>query len=89
MTIDDAVALYQQRQARQAHPAGSFDRAGRWHPDETETCDCCASVRSPSRRFPYSLMQHCRTIKHIAQLAGVSESDLRAAIRVGVDTELL
>ena len=79
--ITHAAELYQLRQSRQAHPAGRFDNAGRWYPDATEVRDCCASVRDPSRRFPYALLTHCRTVRHIAALCGVSEAALREAIR--------
>lgn len=60
--------LYAARQERRQHPRGSFDKAGRWYPAESEACSCCAGLRSPSQRWPYSLMLHCRTRKHVANL---------------------
>lgn len=59
---------YQARQDRQEHPDGTFDNAGRWYPSDTEYRACCDHIRRPSRAWPYTLMQHCRTKKHITQL---------------------
>lgn len=68
-TTNDLIQeTYQARKARTEHPDGTFDKAGRWYPSEEERCECCASVRSPSRRFPYSYMTHCRTKKHVTNL---------------------
>lgn len=60
--------IYGLRQSRAEHPDGKFDKAGRWYPSDEESQDCCDTVRSPSRGWPYSLMLHCRTRKHITQL---------------------
>lgn len=75
-----AVIEYKARKARTSYPQGRFDKAGRWYPAESEACTCCEDIRNPSRRWPYSLMIHCRTIRHIAQLYDVSEGDLRRAV---------
>ncbi len=76
-----AVEEYFGRKHRMFNPTGTFDKAGRWYPDESERRDCCRQVRSPSRRFPYSLMVHCRTIKHVANLFGVDEREMRKEVR--------
>ena len=68
MTKDQITALYEARQARLSHPAGNFDRGGRWYPGEGERRPCCDEVRSPSRHWPYSLLAHCRSKKHIGSL---------------------
>lgn len=65
------------REGRMVHPNGKFDRGGRWYPDPEETCDCCHGIRSPSGRWPYSLMVHCRTIKHVSNLFQVKPSRTR------------
>lgn len=70
-----AAIAYLKLKARKDHPGGKFDRAGRWYPDES--LECCKKVRQPTRGYPYSLMQHCRSIKHIAILYGVEESAIR------------
>jgi hypothetical protein len=61
-------SMFQSRKARQEDPAGTFDKGGRWYPSETERCDCCDRVRSPSRAYPYSYLLHCRTRTHITTL---------------------
>jgi hypothetical protein len=66
------------RDLRLHHPDGAFDDGGRFYPSEKEVRDCCAGIRAPSRAFPFSLMKHCRTVKHIAKLYEVSEKDLKA-----------
>ena len=80
-TLEQAARTFIARRDRTAHPAGKFDNAGRWYPSEAETCDCCSSVRSPSRAHPFSYMVHCRTLKHVANLYGVNESELRKEVR--------
>ena len=80
-TIETAVHEFIARRDRMSHPAGSFDKAGRWYPSSTEHCDCCDSVRGPSRAYPYSYMTHCRTMAHVANLHGASLSELRKEVR--------
>ena len=63
-----AQALYADRQARATHPDGRFDTAGRWYPSEPERQPCCEHIRGPSRGWPYSLMLHCRTLRHCRAL---------------------
>jgi hypothetical protein len=65
---DAAQYEYTLRRDRLTNPSGRFDHAGRWYPSVAERCACCASVRSPSHAYPYSLMTHCRTLKHVKQL---------------------
>jgi hypothetical protein len=60
--------LYRKRQSRAVHPSGDFDKARRWLPSEQEECECCQTIRYPSRAYPFSLMAHCRTKKHIENL---------------------
>jgi len=69
MTIEEKIEkTYYRRKNRLDHPKGKFDSAGRWYPAEEEERDCCAHIRRPSRAYPYSLLVHCRTKKHIRQL---------------------
>lgn len=79
-TIQAAVQKFIARRDRQENPNGEFDKKGRWFPSEDEKRDCCR-VRYPSRAFPYSYMTHCRSLKHVAQLMGVAEGDVRAELR--------
>lgn len=46
-------------------PKGSTDRGGRWYPTNNETFECCGSIKSPSRAYPWTYYKHCFTIKHI------------------------
>jgi len=66
------------RELRLHHPDGEFDEAGRFYLSEKEARECCATIRAPSREFPFSLMKHCRTIKHVAKLYGVTEKAVKA-----------
>lgn len=79
--VDQAARKYIARRDRRKHPSGRFDGGGRWYPDENEARQCCATIRAPSRRWPYSLMLHCRTARHVAALYGVEVSDVRRAAR--------
>lgn len=76
-----ALQTYLQRKARTAHPDGGFDSAGRWYPSASEKCSNCDSMRSPSRNYPYSLMTHCRSAEHVAELFGVDALELKRAAR--------
>ncbi len=81
MTATQAAQEYIKRQDRTAHPAGKFDNVGRWYPSDGEKCNCCKSVRSPSRAWPYSYMVHCRTAEHVAHIYNVDVKDVRREAR--------
>jgi hypothetical protein len=76
-----AAAVYEWRklQDRKIHPPGKFDNGGRFY--SSEHFDCCSSIRSPSRAYPYSEMVHCRSYVHIAAKYGVDVKDLRKECR--------
>jgi hypothetical protein len=74
-----AATRYLDLQSRKTHPRGVFDKAGRWMPHKEQ--ECCKSIRTPSRAWPWSLMLHCRTMAHVAQDTGYALSTLRAAVR--------
>ena len=71
---------YFDRQSRKSHPDGSFDKAGRWYPSDSEECECCKSIRGPSRSYPYSYMTHCRSVEHVAHLNRLEPKMLRKLI---------
>lgn len=79
--LELAAQEYINRQNRKTNPDGKFDKQGRFYPSEKETCSCCNSVRSPSKRFPYSYMTHCRTITHVAHLFDVDLNELRREVK--------
>src|SRR5262249_53358990 len=75
-----ATHAWLNRQSRRTWPAGAFDHAGRWRPDD-ESQPCCRAIRGLSRASPYSLLTHCRSAQHGAALHGVDVRDLYRAIR--------
>lgn len=79
-TLEKAAEEYRKRKSRGKHPDGQFDGGGRWYPSAPERQDCCSRIRQPSRSYPYSLMVHCRTARHVAQLYGVPEAELRSKL---------
>lgn len=79
-TLQIAVNEYQDRKDRITNPDGKFDNGGRWYPSDEEKCKCCQSIRNPSARWPYSLIKHCRTITHVANLYNVSDKEMRKLI---------
>lgn len=64
------------------HPSGYTDRAGRWYPDNEEKQPCCASIRSPSAAWKWSLYKHCHSLGHIAMLHDADEELAKTLSRV-------
>ena len=46
---------------REIHPSGRFDNGGRFYAANADLIN----VRTPSRAYPYSQMQACRTLKYV------------------------
>lgn len=63
------------RKQRKAHPNGTFDRAARF--TLSERYECCAQIRTPSRAFPHTELDHGRTDKHIGTRFGVPPKMVR------------
>jgi len=79
----DKVLLHAARQVLgETYPDGKFDSGGRWYPSPEEKQECCKFIRAPSIRFPYSILRHCRTIKHVARKYEVKEKDLRIFLKM-------
>jgi hypothetical protein len=76
--LRNAGQLYLDLQGRRTHPNGATDTGGRWYPDHY--LDCCKKIRTPSRRWPWSLMMHCRTMVHVAEQTNYSLSTIRTAV---------
>lgn len=72
-----AVTEYMDRQDRVRHPDGCSDGARRWDPYPAEQRACCRRIRVPSLAHPFSLMVHCRTAAHVANLFDVNVADVR------------
>ncbi len=71
-----AAQTYLRRRQRFEHPAGDFDKAGRFRLREPTV----GHVRSPSRAWPYSEMLHGRTLMHCAHVHGADELNVRAIV---------
>jgi hypothetical protein len=65
MNQEDIKKVYEMLKSRTIHPRGSFDDAGRWYANN----DDLINVRAPSRAFPYSQMNACRTLKYVKAVA--------------------
>ncbi|WP_175992791.1 hypothetical protein [Burkholderia vietnamiensis] len=61
-------------------PAGSYDNASRWFPDQE--FECCAYIRSPSRAWPFSKLKHCLYLAHKEALHNAEHDDVLALRRV-------
>jgi len=73
-----AAIEFDNRQSRRTHPAGSFDKSGRFYVDELqERRPCCFGIREPTRAYPYSYMTHCRSLAHVAQLHGLTAEETK------------
>lgn len=70
MTPEDLLVerLYELRSSRLRRAEGSFDKAQRFYPVNAELSSCCSGIRSPTRSFPYCLLKHTSTRKHVACL---------------------
>jgi hypothetical protein len=79
-----AAVRYISRRDRLEHPNGWQDSGGRWYPNETEGLDT-GSYRLPSRRYPWSYMQACRTVAHCAKLERCSKLLLVKRIARAID----
>ena len=80
------------RKKLKLYPDGSFDNSKRWYPNDNEKCNCCDSIRNPSRRFPRSFLAHCRTRKHISLLIQKLSSEEKEELKTKISkiiTELL
>ena len=64
---------------RRLHPEGRFDQKKRWHPYiHTASSE---RIREPSAAWPFSLLNHCRTVIYQSQLAGLDPKRIRKAMR--------
>lgn len=69
--LEAAAKLCRDRQDRRKDPIGYLDNHGRWYPSAEEEQDCCSNIRLPSRAYPYSLLVHACTARHVAQLMDI------------------
>ena len=77
-----AAALeYIARKDKKSRPEGRSDHGGRWRPLEAERQPCCQGIREPSRAWPLTLLDHCRSAGHVAALFDVDALELKRAAR--------
>ena len=69
-----AAREYKALKSRKLHPEGRFDNGGRFHLGSV--CDYCKYIRTPSRAYPYSELQHGRSSFHVASQHGVEDFEL-------------
>ncbi|WP_343606413.1 hypothetical protein [Roseateles sp.] len=79
--VDLAALEYLGRRDRARSPVGACDKGGRWFPSDEERQACCVVIRSPSRGWPWSLLKHCSTAEHVAQLFDVDALELKRRAR--------
>ncbi|UWQ20085.1 hypothetical protein [Jannaschia sp. W003] len=68
------------RKRRVHHPAGTWDKAGRFQIDEH--CLACDRIRAPSRAWPKTRWNHGHTPKHVAALHGACATRVGRVMRV-------
>lgn len=79
-SLTRAAKLVLTRRNRDSNPEGYYDNS-KWFPSVSERQLCCADIRDPSRKYPFSLLKHCSTITHVSRLLGVDSVALRKRIR--------
>ncbi len=83
-----AAITFMRRKKRLTYPEGGFNYNGIWYPHKSEVQDCCSQVRAPSKRWPYTLSQHCCTAMHVANRYRVSRTDLLSVAKTLTDADL-
>ncbi|EHR0227836.1 hypothetical protein KS670_003396 [Vibrio parahaemolyticus] len=56
--------VYEMLQDSEVYPSGSFETANKFYADNSHLISC----RAPSRAFPYSELNACRTKKYVAKV---------------------
>lgn len=75
--ILNAAKEYFSRDSGRSNPLGSFGKDKRWWPADSEKMVCCGYIRTPSSHWPRSLMIHCKSVMHIANLYQVDNLELK------------
>lgn len=71
-SIKAGIEFYELKN-RITNPSGSFDNAKRF--TIAGECECCRSIRKPSRAFPFSHLVHARTAVHVAHSYNMPDSE--------------
>jgi len=59
---------------------GVYDEHHKWWPIPQEVASCCLSVVSPTFPYKYTLLKHCQTMSHFANLHQLDYKVLRQAV---------
>jgi hypothetical protein len=79
--LNEIIAtVYNELQERKIHPAGTFDKGGRFYLNNSDL----VNVRTPSRTWPYSQMVAGRTKKYVRKVAEKYGCDSIEALRAAV-----
>lgn len=76
MTEIEVAVEYLKRKYRYTYPDG-HSKGKKWYPYEIEHAKCCDTIRSPSNAYPWSLMIHCKSLKHLCTLHDANISKVR------------
>lgn len=76
--LAEACHVLLTRRAHIDHPAGARDTDGRWHPADDERRPCCSVAEQLTGASRWSLVRHCRTVAHVANLYDVSALEVWA-----------
>jgi hypothetical protein len=68
---------------------GVQDQYGRWFPFPEEVASCCKAIHKPTAPYRYTLLKHCLTIWHFANLHELDYTVLRKAIVTSPDYQKL
>lgn len=79
--LDLAAETYKSRQRKWKRPDGEIDQYGCWYPSADERRSCCDQIEQPTSVNRYALLAHCRTLRHVAHLYGVSVYALSAYMK--------
>lgn len=75
-----AATEYIARKQGRSRPAGKCDNGSRWYPTDSEDAGVTATIRSPSRAWPWSYYKACFSLAHIASIFGVDAASLKPLV---------
>ena len=71
----EAARIFNRRKDMSETPQGTwgtgkFGNSRKWFPVAAERRSCCSGIREPSLNYPLTLLKHCCSAVHVAELAG-------------------
>lgn len=76
-----SAAEFLMRRERLARPWGFTSPDNIWYPFSIEVCSCCEKVVEKGFLKRYTLLTHCKTIGHIAELYNCPANEVRKMIQ--------